>query len=71
MFAPSIEDGNAPGGIRTPDPQFRRLMLYPLSYRRMHKFIVSVFRSVVKDRAYEQLSQMGEQIALLVRHLIT
>ena len=25
---------HAPGGIRTPGPQFRRLMLYPLSYRR-------------------------------------
>ena len=24
----------APGGIRTPDPRFRRPMLYPLSYRR-------------------------------------
>ena len=24
----------APGGIRTPDPLFRRQMLYPLSYRR-------------------------------------
>lgn len=23
-----------PGGIRTPDPRFRRPMLYPLSYRR-------------------------------------
>ena len=24
----------APGGTRTPNTQFRRLMLYPLSYRR-------------------------------------
>lgn len=44
VLAPSAEDGYAPGGIRTPDPQFRRLMLYPLSYRRAYGFIVSVFR---------------------------
>ena len=30
----SLDVAGAPGGIRTPDPQFRRLMLYPLSYRR-------------------------------------
>ena len=26
----------APGGIRTPDTQFRRLVLYPLSYWRIN-----------------------------------
>ena len=26
-------NSGAPGGIRTPDTQFRRLVLYPLSYR--------------------------------------
>jgi hypothetical protein len=30
---PRSESGT-PGGIRTPNPQFRRLMLYPLSYGR-------------------------------------
>ena len=33
----SLDVAGAPGGIRTPDPQFRRLMLYPLSYRRTRR----------------------------------
>jgi hypothetical protein len=34
----------APGGIRTPDTQFRRLVLYPLSYRCMSLLL---YRAVV------------------------
>src|SRR5579871_4506903 len=35
-IAPSKRSGSGPlGGIRTPDPRFRRPMLYPLSYERL------------------------------------
>ncbi len=29
-----INPNGAPGGIRTPDTQYRKLVLYPLSYER-------------------------------------
>ena len=32
-----VESGRS-GGIRTPDPRFRRPMLYPLSYGRVQLF---------------------------------
>ena len=34
VHRPPLCVAGAPGGIRTPDPQIRSLMLYPLSYRR-------------------------------------
>ena len=34
LFADGVQRG-APGGIRTHDPQLRKLVLYPLSYGRI------------------------------------
>ena len=38
-----IEWGGAPGGSRTPNPQIRSLMLYPLSYGRIRPSFSPIF----------------------------
>lgn len=54
----ALAKSGAPEGIRTPDTQLRKLVLYPLSYRRARLSIVTqvAMRPNLSSNFYPQLS---------------